>query len=171
MGEAYRRLTGTNGDLKIRYESGYLPPEIGSSSGLSTIEKNLSSHLEIRGEDEWRRREALVGPHRDDWTALLDLRPVGSFGSQGESRSAALALRLAQVWSFKEKEGFSPILLLDDLASELDDGRVSACFSCLKSHSGQIFVTSASIEPVLKAAGGAGSSFMVEWGKVRMLTS
>ena len=62
----------------------------------------------------------LVGPNRDDFYFKLDNKNLSLYGSQGQIRSAVLALKLAEVKLFTEKTGDSPILLLDDIFSELD---------------------------------------------------
>ena len=62
----------------------------------------------------------LVGPHRDDFLFYLDEKELSIYGSQGQVRAAILALKLAEVLIFKEKDGDYPILLLDDIFSELD---------------------------------------------------
>jgi len=64
-----------------------------------------------------------VGPHRDDISFSLTGHPVQSFASQGQLRSIALALRLAEVDLFRQELGDYPVLLLDDVMSELDEGR------------------------------------------------
>jgi DNA replication and repair protein RecF len=64
-----------------------------------------------------------VGPHRDDVTMFLDGQPVHAFGSQGQQRSAALALRLSEIEFILKETGEYPVLLLDDVLSELDDSR------------------------------------------------
>ena len=62
----------------------------------------------------------LIGPHRDDFSFLLDGSELSIYGSQGQIRAAILALKLAELLIFKEKDGEYPILLLDDIFSELD---------------------------------------------------
>lgn len=76
-----------------------------------------------RRESEIARRQCLVGPHRDDLELGLNGRSLRAYGSQGQLRTAALALKLAQRDIFLEELGASPILLLDDVLSELDAGR------------------------------------------------
>ncbi len=63
------------------------------------------------------------GPHRDDVAMLLDGRPAAAFASRGEQRTLALALRLGEVALSKERTGDAPVLLLDDVLSELDARR------------------------------------------------
>ena len=67
-----------------------------------------------------RRRLTLAGPHRDDLAIELDGTDVRAFGSRGEQRLLALALRLAEVLPVTEAAGTPPVLLLDDALSELD---------------------------------------------------
>ena len=78
-----------------------------------------------------RRREVaagatLVGPHRDDVALLLGDRPAGRYASRAQQRSIALALRLAEADLLRQRAGEAPILLLDDLFSELDAARREA---------------------------------------------
>jgi len=74
-------------------------------------------------EDDVRRNATANGPHRDDFLALLSGKPARDFGSQGQVRSCVLALRLAEVQEMEARTGDSPLVLLDDVASELDPSR------------------------------------------------
>ncbi len=76
--------------------------------------------LSVR-EKEIRYRTTLIGPHRDDFSFYIGDMPLKSFGSQGQQRMAVLALKLAEIEIFKSYKKESPILLLDDVFSELDD--------------------------------------------------
>lgn len=90
------------------------------------------------------RKTTLIGPHRDNLSALLDGKDVAAFGSQGENRLASLSLRLAIRELFHEKTGKEPLLLLDDVASDLDATRCQNLLQSIKGH-GQAFVTGAQI--------------------------
>jgi len=92
-----------------------------------------------RAEDR-RMGGTRLGPHRDDFVLTLDGRNAQEFGSQGQQRSCALALRIAEVGLMEERTGERPILLLDDLASELDPGRRVRLLEMLKGK-GQVFLT------------------------------
>ncbi|MDA8346545.1 MAG: DNA replication and repair protein RecF [Thermaerobacter sp.] len=79
--------------------------------------------LAARAQDELRRRQSLVGPHRDDLRIEIDGRDLRLYGSQGEQRTALVAFKLAAVEMLSERPGGAPVLLLDDVLSELDQGR------------------------------------------------
>ena len=74
----------------------------------------------------------LRGPHRDDFAFLLNGRPLASFGSRGERRSAILALKMAELDILEQTFGERPLLLLDDIFSELDQGRQNALLELMR---------------------------------------
>jgi DNA replication and repair protein RecF len=117
-----------------------------------------------------RRREiaagaTLVGPHRDDVTALLDGRSVAAYGSRAQQRSVALALRLAESDLLRERTGESPILLLDDLFSELDPDRREATASALGSAE-QVILTTADAESVPPGLPPTAASYRIIGGEL-----
>ncbi len=71
--------------------------------------------------DEFRRGMSLVGPHRDDFTFLIEGRSLASFGSRGQQRLGVVAYRLAEIDLVEQRSGERPVLLLDDVLSELDE--------------------------------------------------
>lgn len=83
-------------------------------------------HLERMDREERSRQMTLVGPHRDDVKFALCGRELRTFGSQGQQRSAALAFKLAEVEVVEDVTGGRPVLLLDDVMSELDEARRKA---------------------------------------------
>jgi DNA replication and repair protein RecF len=89
-------------------------------------EQGLAAALEAARRDELRRGVSLVGPHRDDVVIHLDGLPSRTHASQGEQRSVALAMRLAAHRVVTDATGSPPILLLDDVFSELDPDRSAA---------------------------------------------
>ncbi|MBD3349538.1 MAG: DNA replication and repair protein RecF [Candidatus Eisenbacteria bacterium] len=91
-------------------------------------------------EDEKRRGFTLVGPHRDDLEVKLDGRLLRTFGSQGQHRTAAIALKLGEA-AVLDADGRGVVVLLDDVLSELDNERGAALVSHMGRH-GQAFVTS-----------------------------
>jgi len=101
----------------------------------------LESALRATRSEDLRRGTSLVGPHRDDVVVVLKGAPSRSHASQGEQRTLALALRLGVHLLLTERHGESPLLLLDDVFSELDRFRTAALFSALPP--GQAVLTTA----------------------------
>ncbi len=81
------------------------------------------------------------GPHADDFQVFLRDRPARNFASQGQQRAIVLALKIAEIGLLDKKYGRRPILLLDDVSSELDAQRNQALFSFLNRFEGQVFIT------------------------------
>lgn len=94
--------------------------------------------LQMRAED-LRSRTTGVGPHRDDLEIFIDEKNIRSFGSQGQQRSAVLALKLAESLCMGEMLGENPVILLDDVMSELDHSRRDYLLNHLDQN--QVFVT------------------------------
>lgn len=99
----------------------------------------LREHLERHAKAELESRQCLTGPHRDDFEAALHGLSIRSFGSQGQTRTAAIALKLAERELLRRQLQEEPILLLDDVLSELDAKRQDYVLNKLKS--GQVFIT------------------------------
>jgi DNA replication and repair protein RecF len=84
---------------------------------------DLQSALEASRAEERARGATVVGPHRDDLLLGLDGHSLQAYGSRGEARTAALALRVAEYQLLLEKHGEAPVLLIDDFTAELDQSR------------------------------------------------
>lgn len=111
LARVFPTLAGRRSKVEIAYRT---------SLGEATEPSALLAALERRRADELRRGLTLVGPHRDDLAIELDGVDVRAFGSRGQQRLLALALRLAEVLPVTEAAGTAPVLLLDDALSELD---------------------------------------------------
>ncbi|MET3575869.1 DNA replication/repair protein RecF [Bhargavaea ullalensis] len=96
---------------------------------------------------ELERGVTLAGPHRDDLTFLVNGHNVQTYGSQGQQRTAALSLKLAEIELLKQETGESPVLLLDDVLSELDDYRQSHLLNTIQGQV-QTFVTTTNISGI-----------------------
>ncbi|MFA9563164.1 MAG: DNA replication/repair protein RecF [Acidimicrobiales bacterium] len=105
----------------------------------------LAAALDAAREDELRRGVTLVGPHRDDLEVRLNDLPGRTHASQGEQRSLALALKLGGHLAVSESIGQAPVLLLDDVFSELDHARADALVHALPP--GQVVLTTAGDVP------------------------
>ena len=111
LARVYPALAGGRHKIEIAYRT---------ALGEATEPSALLQALERRRADELRRRITLVGPHRDDIAIELDGIDARAFGSRGQQRLLALALRLAEILPVTEAAGTAPVLLLDDALSELD---------------------------------------------------
>ena len=107
----------------------------------------------------------LVGPHRDDFSFFLDEKELSIYGSQGQIRAAILALKLAEVMIFKEKDGDYPILLLDDIFSELDVDKRNRLVKYILDDV-QTIITTTDIELLDKSLIDKAKVFVVEDGKI-----
>lgn len=94
-----------------------------------------------RRDEERQRATTVVGPHRDDVVLLLDGREARRFASQGQRRSIALAWRIAEMRTIEDVSGSSPMLLLDDVMSELDERRRQALQECIAGASQAVLTT------------------------------
>ena len=116
-----------------------------SSWGEERNEKSFRATLKLRAEDEKSRRQSLVGPHRDDLVFEIEGKPARSFASQGQQRSIALAWKLAQLSVVEELTQSRPLLLLDDVMSELDQTR-RRYLAGLVGEAAQTVITTANID-------------------------
>lgn len=108
-------------------------------------EEEFLERQEARREEELERGLSLVGPHRDDFWAMLGEKNFSFFGSQGEMRSFILSLKLAEIELLEDLLKNPPLLILDDLLSELDEKRSNHFFDLLQNFKGQIFATATSM--------------------------
>lgn len=118
---------------------------LAASMAADWIGEGLAGTLRRAREDDLRRGVTTVGPHRDDVLLTLDDMPARTHASQGEQRTVALALRLAGHRLVAERTGTAPVVLLDDVFSELDLDRATALVSLVPD--AQVVVTAASGVP------------------------
>jgi DNA replication and repair protein RecF len=97
-------------------------------------------------DDEIGRGQTLIGPHRDDLLLSMGHISVGTYGSRGQQRSATLALKLGEAELMRARAGDAPVLLLDDLLSELDAQRRSHLLTVLTRPDQQTLVTATGME-------------------------
>jgi DNA replication and repair protein RecF len=89
----------------------------------NTSEEDLHSQMQLNWKQDIAAGRTLIGPHREDFSFSFNGKPVDSFASRGELRSVLLALKFSELELFKEVSKNSPLLLLDDVFSELDESR------------------------------------------------
>jgi DNA replication and repair protein RecF len=127
-GEFHRRLTGTAERLRIAYRPGFAwKPALESvtevMSGPAALARSLREQMRRLQAREVAQGVSLLGPHRDDLTFVIDQANVTLYGSRGQQRTVALSLKLAESAYLQGHTGEKPILLLDDVLSELDEQR------------------------------------------------
>lgn len=108
--DIHKKLSGDKEELIIKYE-----PDV-------SIE-NYESKLRVNQEKDIRLKQTTVGPHRDDFAFIVNDVDIRKFGSQGQQRTAALSLKLSEIELVKKITKDTPVLLLDDVLSELDSNR------------------------------------------------
>ena len=109
------------------------------AADLDALTRQLRSHMESHQAAERASRMCLSGPHKDDLLIAIDGRDAKSFSSQGQTRTAALSLKLAEREIYQNATGEYPVLLLDDVLSELDPHRQE--FVLNRIGGGQVFIT------------------------------
>src|SRR6185436_15167523 len=126
-----------------------------------TIESAFVAHLERIRDDEIGRGQTLIGPHRDDLMLTMDGMSIGTYGSRGQQRSATLALKLGEAELMRVRAGDAPVLLLDDLLSELDAERRTHLLAVIGRPDQQTLLTATGLEDF-------DAAFLAPPGKVRV---
>jgi DNA replication and repair protein RecF len=111
---------------------------------LPSVKKDFKVELAQSRRREMVYRTTLVGPHRDDISLRLNDRPASQFASEGQKRTLAIALKIAQAEYLTGLHGSTPVLLIDDVMGELDAHRRSGLMPLLdqvRRTSGQVFIT------------------------------
>jgi len=127
---AYRRISNDAEELRIEYRP--------------SVKKDFAVELAQSRAREKTFRATLVGPHRDDLQLLLNEKSAAQFGSEGQKRTLAIALKMAQAEFLAGVHGSTPVLLIDDVMGELDLKRRSGFLPLLeqaRKTSGQVFMT------------------------------
>jgi DNA replication and repair protein RecF len=137
----FRDISGSDVRATVSYKT-----KLGGSSRLPRDPEGLEATFRLAmdesAQEEARRGFSVVGPHRDDMKLEVDAHALRNYGSQGQHRMFALALKVAEIVLHQQEKGDYPVLLLDDVRSELDAHRVRYLFTFLNKIEAQIFVTS-----------------------------
>lgn len=139
----------SRGDLQLDYRGSVAIDGISSRLVSSEIEyvrdvaqRTFERRLEEARGDELRRGVSLVGPHRDDVLITLDGMAIGTYGSRGQQRLAVVALKLAEADEMLAESGEMPIVLLDDVLSELDGRHRERLLESVCAAGAQLILTS-----------------------------
>ena len=141
LGEAaekyHKMFSGGAEDFHLEYktvstvEDPFAPVEV--------LTEKLQDHMESHSRAELESAQCLTGPHKDDFDVTLSGLSLKAFGSQGQVRTAAISLKLAQRSLMAKQSGQMPVLLLDDVLSELDPGRQDFVLNQITE--GQVFIS------------------------------
>lgn len=138
--EEYRRISHTSDEFGLTYEPFGL-----EGFFLGQTEAEIRKQFEEMTNDSLRRDLAVgstqIGPHKDEILLILNANKVKFYGSQGEKRTCALALRLGELDLFRTKLQKMPVLLFDDVSSELDRTRRQSLVELLREENTQVFIT------------------------------
>ena len=151
--------------LHLRYQPS-IPLECGQIDA-DGIKQCFEAALRRQEERERALKSSLIGPHRDEILIQIGGYPARTHGSQGEWRTAAIAIKLAVYQLLKDKRRMQPVLLLDEIFAELDQERSTALMRSFKDY-GQLFVTTAVDPP--ESLRKSGKSFRIHQGTVRHIS-
>lgn len=135
--EYHREFSGGKETLTLTYQT---VSTIGDPfADRKTLYEQILEHQSRHSQAELESGQCLTGPHKDDFDARLDGVSIKSFGSQGQTRTAAISLKLAERELLRRDLGEEPVLLLDDVLSELDARRQDFVLNQIRT--GQVFIT------------------------------
>lgn len=158
-GVLHKRLSGGTEHLRLAYCQPYAPEGETPHTDPAWYAQRLQEKLA----EDIQRQSTSIGPHRDDLQFLAEGADLKRYGSQGQQRTAVLALKLAELEYLKSETGEYPVLLLDDVMSELDKKRRQALLDFVRGRI-QTFITTT--EPEIFTSLSGMQAFYVEKGKV-----
>lgn len=142
--EIHQSITGQKEELMVEYVPSV---QISAEMEIDQLAESMHKELQQVREKEIVRGTTMIGPHRDDLRLISNGLDLHVFGSQGQQRTAALSLKLAEIELIYQEIGYYPILLLDDVLSELDDSRKTHLLEAIRGRV-QTFVTTTSLEGI-----------------------
>ena len=154
--EIHKNISGGKENLELNYE-----PNISFSSEL---ESDFYEIISSTRNDDIRNRTTGRGPHKDDLKISADGIDLRKYGSQGQQRTAALSLKLSEIKLIEEEMGEKPILLLDDVLSELDNDRQNFLIHSLGGN--QLFITTTDISGKVARQLPEGKVFKITSGQI-----
>ena len=150
-GDIHKKLTGGREELLVTYE-----PDTDIESFAEKMKKNIERDI--------YHQYTHCGPHRDDLKFIANSMDIRTYGSQGQKRTAALSLKLSEIEIVKNKSGDIPVLLLDDVLSELDRKRQNYILECIKDV--QTIVTCTGLEEFVNYRMSVNKIYKVENGNI-----
>lgn len=148
----YSMLNNNSEILDVKYESSVMKDISFTADDHIMMYETYLTRLRESAERELKMKYTVVGAHRDDVSFYINNMPAKDFGSQGQIRSIAVALKLAEAGMITEKSGDVPIIILDDVLSELDEFRRGFIINHIDKF--QIFITSCNLSDTEKFESG-----------------
>ena len=155
--EAYEKISRNNEKLEIRYETNNYGKE---NIETQNLVEQIKEKLKKAHNEDIAVGFTTIGPHRDDFKILIDGKSAKMFSSQGQQRSAVLAMKLSEATILNKICKKSPVILLDDVMSELDSYRQDYILNSFSNE--QIFITCCETETLKKLK--CGTSFTIDNG-------
>lgn len=156
----HHNISGGKENLELTYE-----PNV-NVSDIDNLENHFYRLISETRSDDIRKRTTGKGPHKDDLKISADGIDLRKFGSQGQQRTAALSLKLSEIKLVEEEMGEKPILLLDDVLSELDNDRQNFLIHSLGGN--QLFITTTDISGKVAKQLPEGKVFKITSGQVEI---
>ncbi len=113
---------------------------------MEILQTAMHKHIYENLNEETQRRRTMVGPHLDDLNVYYEGRAAQIFASQGQQRNLSISLKLAELYAFQRVKGYYPVLLLDDVFSELDGNKRTKLVKYLREADFQTFLTTVSMD-------------------------
>ena len=148
----YSQINGKNELMSMKYESSVMQDKPFTADDFEEIYKTYLARLRDSAERELRMKYTVVGAHRDDIDFYINDMPAKDFASQGQIRSIAVALKLAEAKMILDKSSDLPVIILDDVLSELDEFRRRFIINHIDNF--QIFITSCNFSDLDKFSSG-----------------
>jgi DNA replication and repair protein RecF len=162
---AFESIGRTEGSVSFEYRVAHLRLNLSTATETETAAA-LREALSARLARDHDRGFTSVGPHADDLDVRLSERPARAFASQGQQRALVLAWKVAEIENLRAALGYLPLLLLDDVSSELDPERNAYLMEYLAKSGAQVFLTTTDASLVRRAAGDDASWLTVKAGVV-----
>ncbi len=158
--DTHREISGGTEELELEYRT--ISNITDTRKTAEELRPLLEEHYFLRKQSEIESRLCLSGPHKDDIEIRLSGRAIKDFGSQGQVRTAVLSLKLAERDIYKTDTGTCPVILLDDVLSELDEVRQKYILSRIED--GQVIITCCAEPDALEQI--RGKTFRISQGRV-----
>jgi len=167
---AFKSIACIEAPLTCRYQPTHLSGDV-KDTAEEELKRELLTALQLRTARDLERGFTSVGPHADDLELSLGDRSARSYASQGQQRALVLAWKIAEIENLHQAHGFLPLLLLDDVSSELDPERNAYLMSYLAKTGAQVFLTTTDATLVAPAAGFDAVWYEVQAGAIKPLIS